>query len=520
MERQKIKMNQQKQVYFFVGLTAFLFGTMEVSLKVAGGGMDAFQLTFLRFFIGGIILLPFALVELKKSAMKLNVRDILWLLATGIMGIPISMLFFQLGVMHSNASTASVIICINPLITMVIAHYFMGEFMNRMKVVSMAVALVGILFMIRPWDMQPGNTPRGAIEMLIAAVTFSVYTVMGKRSTQKIGVMAQTSFSFIMGSLVLLAVILIMGRPVMAGVASHILLVLYIGVFVTGVGYWSYFEAIKKSDASTGSIAFLIKPAIAPVLAILILHESLVWSMVVGIVLVLTGSILNLRENRNAAGAEDAGSENEAGTGSLSADKVIEILASHRPGAVGRFKGFSVLIPMVETERGTELLFEVRAEDLDRQPGEICFPGGEMDGAETPLMCAVRETKEELSIRRSDMGQVQKVHTLYGSSFFISCFAAPCSTEHMKISESEVAETFTVPLSFFMENEPEIIFMENGPLHPEEFPYEKIGLEKEKGYDWRIEEHEVPVYHYEGRVIWGITARLIHGFTDILKGRE
>ena len=56
-----------KKVYGCVFLTGFLFATMEVSLKVAGTGMDSFQLTFLRFFIGGLIILPFAIAEMKKK---------------------------------------------------------------------------------------------------------------------------------------------------------------------------------------------------------------------------------------------------------------------------------------------------------------------------------------------------------------------------------------------------------------------------------------------------------------------
>lgn len=287
-----------KKVYFFVCLTAFLFGTMEVALKIAGGGLDAFQLTFLRFAMGGIMLLPFAVTDIKKHHIVFTKKDILWVLATGIMGITVSMVFFQLGVMYSNASTASVIISVNPLFTMFIAHYFAGGFMNRAKVVSLLVAIIGLVFMIRPWDLQPGNTVKGTIYMLVAAITFSIYTVMGKKSIEKIGVMAQTSFSFILGSAVLLMVILAMGRPVVAGVAEHIWLVLYVGIFVTGIGYWSYFQAIKKSDASTGSISFMIKPAIAPIFAVIFLKEQILWNAVIGILLMLIGSFFNLRENK------------------------------------------------------------------------------------------------------------------------------------------------------------------------------------------------------------------------------
>jgi drug/metabolite transporter (DMT)-like permease len=299
------RQNKMKQVYGFVCLTAFLFGTMEVALKVAGGDMDSFQLTFLRFAIGGLMLLPFGLAEIRMKNIKLEMKDIGWLLLVGIMGIPISMLFFQLGVVRSNASTASVLICLNPLFTMVIAHFFAGEPMNKVKVLSFFIGVAAMIFMIRPWDLEPGNTPAGMICMLVAAVTFSIYTVMGKRSTLKLGVMAQTSISFLLGSAVLLAVILIMGRPILAGVPQHIWLVLYIGVFVTGIGYWSYFQAIKRSDASTGSIAFFIKPAIAPIMAVIILGENLMWNAIVGIVMLLAASFLNLRENRKVSELND-----------------------------------------------------------------------------------------------------------------------------------------------------------------------------------------------------------------------
>ena len=124
-----------KKAYGFVVLTAFLFGTMEVACKVAGNQLDPFQLTFIRFAIGGLILLPFATVELRKAKIRLTARDLLRLAGVGILGISLSMVFFQLGVSNSNASTASVLISINPLFTMVFAHFFTSEKLNRHKFV-------------------------------------------------------------------------------------------------------------------------------------------------------------------------------------------------------------------------------------------------------------------------------------------------------------------------------------------------------------------------------------------------
>ncbi len=299
-----------KKVYGCIFLTGFLFATMEVSLKVAGTGMDSFQLTFLRFFIGGLIILPFGIVEMKKNKVRIGLKDIGFLTVVGITGIPLSMLFFQLGVMECNASTASVLICINPLFTMVFAHFMLGEKMNRSKLAVLALGLAGIVFMIRPWDLQEGNSVIGIVYMMLAAVFFGLYTCIGKISTAKVGIFAQTSLSFILGSLVLLIVILFMGRPVTAGIAANWLEVMYISVFVTGLGYISYFTAIKLSDAVTGSIAFFIKPAIAPVIAVIVLHDAILWNTVAGIALILAASYLNIHLQRKAFNTKEISDEN------------------------------------------------------------------------------------------------------------------------------------------------------------------------------------------------------------------
>lgn len=287
-----------KKVYFFVVLTAFLFGTMEVALKLAGSELDSFQLTFLRFMIGGLLLLPFAVAEMRKNRVKLELKDFAYLLYVGILGIPLSMLFFQMGVIHSNAATASVLISINPLFTMVFAHFMTEEKLKKTNVIVLLFGLLGILFMIKPWNLQEGNSVLGVVLMLLAAIFFGWYTVAGKISVQKMGIMAQTSISFILGALVLLIIMLFMGKPIVAGVAEHWMLVAYISIFVTGLGYFSYFTAIRLSDATTGSIAFFLKPAIAPFMAVIFLKESILWNTYVGIVLILIASWLNIRGKR------------------------------------------------------------------------------------------------------------------------------------------------------------------------------------------------------------------------------
>lgn len=285
-----------KKVVTYIILTAFLFGTMEIALKIAGSTFDSIQLTFLRFLIGGLVLAPFGIAEIRKDHIQIQAKDWLWLLLVGIMGIAISMYAFQIGVQHCNAATAAALICLNPLFTMVIAHLFTSEKMDKAKGVAFAIGIVAAVFMIRPWDVQPGNTAFGMATMLFASVTFAAYTVMGKKTIGRIGTFAQTSISFILGSSVLLIIMLVKRHPIVAHITEQPLILLYCGIMVTGVGYLFYFLAIRYSDATTGSIAFFIKPAIAPVLSVLILGEHVYWNTIVGIVLLILASVITLKD--------------------------------------------------------------------------------------------------------------------------------------------------------------------------------------------------------------------------------
>ena len=285
-----------KKVVFCIIMAATIFATMEVALKIGGSGLDSFQLTAIRFMIGGLVVVPPAYFESRKSGYRLNAKDVAWMALLGIVGIAVSMVAFQMGVLKCNASTAAPLFCTNPLFAMVIAHLFTTEKMDRLKWISFALGIVAAVFMIRPWDVQEGNPAAGMIILIFAAVTFAAYSVMGKKSIARIGTYTQTSVSFIVGSLILLAVTAVLGHPIVSGVADNLAVVLYCGIVVTGIGYLFYFLAIRYSDASTGSITFFIKPAIAPVFAVIILHETVCWNTIVGIILLVAASVLTIMD--------------------------------------------------------------------------------------------------------------------------------------------------------------------------------------------------------------------------------
>ena len=187
----------------------------------------------------------------------------------------------------------------------------------------------------------------------------------------------------------------------------------------------------------------------------------------------------------------------------------------HEPGLLGASRSYAVLCPLIEGEDGLRLLFEVRAPQL-RQGGEVCFPGGKMEPGESPRDCALRETEEELSIPRREV-------TLLGEPDFICSqrgfllrpvlgLVSPAGLNALRPSPAEVAESFTAPLAFFRKTPPDLWRYDLVPQVPEDFPYGPVGIPRD--YPWSRGQVEIPIWRYQGRAIWGMTARLVR---DIIR---
>lgn len=289
---------KQKQSYLFVLLTALAFGTMEIALKIAGNAFSSLQLTFLRFLIGGLILLPFALRDLRQRTCHFTLSDWVYLLALGIINICFSMTLFQIGVMMTNASLAAIIISINPVFTMIFAHFLVHDYFTKQKAVVLILSLAGLVIVANPATFLHGTGVQGILTVLAASIGFGFYTALGKKRINRIGGLAQNSFSFLLGSLVEFLILLGRGEPIFSGIhLQNLGVLLYVGVVVTGFGYVCYMKAIELSNPSTASIAFFIKPVVAITLSALILSEPITWNVIVGTLLILIGCVYNLKKS-------------------------------------------------------------------------------------------------------------------------------------------------------------------------------------------------------------------------------
>lgn len=182
---------------------------------------------------------------------------------------------------------------------------------------------------------------------------------------------------------------------------------------------------------------------------------------------------------------------------------------------------YAVILPVVELAdgRGPRILYEVRAQKLDRQPGEVCFPGGQIEPGETPLQAALRETEEELGIRAEEIDVIAEVVTIAtraGSQ--IHCFAGVISSgafASMRVSSAEVGEVFTVPVEDLMKTRWEVYWNTLKEIPADDFPYDRVT--SGEAYKWKNGKAPVPVFDVNGRIIWGLTGRMTREFLEVMK---
>lgn len=195
------------------------------------------------------------------------------------------------------------------------------------------------------------------------------------------------------------------------------------------------------------------------------------------------------------------------------------LLEGRTPGLMDATGRYAVLVPLVEREDGWYLLYEVRARSMRRQPGEVCFPGGRMEGAESPEACALRETEEELSIPSSAVRILGRLDFIAHRANFIMypilALVDAQAVEHMTLNPGEVDETFLVPVRHLLETEPLEYSYQLIPQPAEGFPYELIGIPRD--YRWQPGSENVPVYPWEGHAIWGLTGRITRHLVALLR---
>jgi 8-oxo-dGTP pyrophosphatase MutT (NUDIX family) len=156
----------------------------------------------------------------------------------------------------------------------------------------------------------------------------------------------------------------------------------------------------------------------------------------------------------------------------------------------------AVLIPVLQREHKYHFLLTRRTEEVQTHKGQISFPGGMREGKEDLVRTALRETFEEVGIPEDRIEILGRFHdyisiTGYRVTPFAGFINGPFT---LNPQVREVAAVIQVPFRIF--------------LDPGRLRIEKRTI--------RNEESDVYYYSYGSHQVWGLTARIIKDFLDVL----
>ena len=301
-------MNRSRSGYIYIVLCAVIFSTMEVMLKTVHGVFAPMQITCLRFLVGGVLLIPFAVRSIRKKNAVLTRKDLGFFACAGFLCVVIAMTLYQMSVTYTRASIVAVIFSCNPIFVTVLAHLLLHEEIHKNHIIALILELTAALIIIDP--IHASLDPTGALLAILSAAMFSFYSVFGKKRTPRFGGIAVTCLSFLFGATELVA-LLLFGRsaagaslygalglkifidvPLFENIPlSALPALLYICCINSAAGFVCHMMAMEKTSAQEASLIFFLKPIIAPIFALIFLKEEIPLNMIVGIVCFLAGSL-------------------------------------------------------------------------------------------------------------------------------------------------------------------------------------------------------------------------------------
>lgn len=275
----------------YVLITALLFTTYEPLAKLIAADINPYAITAIRFFIGALVLLPFSVRDIKAKNIKLYPKDFGIMGGLGVLFICVSMTLLQVAIKIADSpALIAIIFSSNSIWTIALSALFLNAKLTKTKVLGIVLCTIGVLVSA---DLSKGSNLLSVVLAFLSALTFSVYTVLSKKYMKSVSGLVQTGISFLLGSIILSLVLMVLKVDILGGITrDNILLLLFVSVMVTGVGYWAYFSAMRVGGAQTAALAFFVKPILTPFATYFINGIVPAKSIILAVILVVLGAAL------------------------------------------------------------------------------------------------------------------------------------------------------------------------------------------------------------------------------------
>lgn len=259
----------------------------------ANTSMTAIWLVTVRLLFGGGIMLLIGLARHRDQikAILSNKRDIAILVIFAFLGNFNSQLTYMLAVQASNASTATVIQYLSPVLIILWLAFRNREWPRRIDVISIIFALVGTFLLVTGGRLDALTiTPNALMWGSSAALAASIYTLTPRSLLARYDTITVCGMAMFLGGLCISPNLFLTPVPHFTGLEW--LDLIYIVVFGTMMAYTFFLGSVKYiSPALTGMLS-AFEPLVATFLTVTLLGTKLTSITLLGSFLIIFGILI------------------------------------------------------------------------------------------------------------------------------------------------------------------------------------------------------------------------------------
>jgi drug/metabolite transporter (DMT)-like permease len=282
----------------FLALSMFLvvifWGMAFVAIKylLEVHKLSAIELTALRYVPAALIALVILLVSYKPgkviSAWKKEWPGILLYGLTGVLGYNLALNF---GETRIAAGTASLIVGLSPILTLIASNLMLKERITFRKLAGIVAAFVGLFVVVRWGTKDPINFDYlwGILITLGAPLSWAVYTIVGKPMVGREDPNLVTLSAILWGSLPL---VFFLPENSLKLPASALGALLFLILICTIFGFLVWSWALQHIEASRLGVVVYLIPLVTIVSGIFILGEEMVTGLLIGGIIIIGGVVL------------------------------------------------------------------------------------------------------------------------------------------------------------------------------------------------------------------------------------
>jgi drug/metabolite transporter (DMT)-like permease len=283
---------KKNNAYFALSATSIIWGTTWVASRIGVQHVPALQVSYIRQFIAGCLLLTFFFIKGEKMPTWPQFR---WLFILSIFTFVLSNGFSTWSVKYVSSGLAALISALNPLCVVIIEMNFFKKKNNNtaLTFIGLIVGIVGvaIVFYENAFHQQPEGYGVGVLLGFIAMIGWSIGTIFIARNKHQMNPYYAIGWQMLTGSFLIWLMALTTGNNISFSEIPFQTWAAIVYLICMGsiAAFAAFIYTVKHLPPAIASLYAYINPIIAMVTGALLLNEPLTFNLIIGALITLAG---------------------------------------------------------------------------------------------------------------------------------------------------------------------------------------------------------------------------------------